>query len=299
MKIHFKEEGHVYWEESTNEKYISVTQLKGRYIPPFPREYMSKYKAIERLAGDKYDRRFKTFKLHISEYGKDKGMERFIKTNPFFTEKQILGMQEIILLEWDQKAEEGKKNGSEWHDKQELKAKVQQRVFEGTNVLKLSDYYMYNTDEPRLSSDLPDGVYVELLMALHPYKIAGKCDRLYIESAYDERGYPVRDSTGRQIRYADIDDWKTDKKIEMEHPMRGEWKQYMLYPLEHLEHCNFNGYSLQLSLYMYMCEYYGFTPRKLGITHVREEVNWHKVPYMKKEIEQILRLRAKELKLVA
>jgi hypothetical protein len=48
----------------------------------------------------------------------------------------------------------------------------------------------------------------------------------------------------------DIGDWKTNKKIEFFSPYR----QYLKPPFDHIQQCNYNLYSIQLSTYAYMYE---------------------------------------------
>ena len=74
----------------------------------------------------------------------------------------------------------------------------------------------------------------------------------------------------------------------------GELKHYnrmLLPPLSHLEDCNYNTYSLQLSLYAYMDEMEkGLKPGKLGILFIGKDLSlrFYPVPYMKLEAEKII-----------
>lgn len=61
-------------------------------------------------------------------------------------------------------------------------------------------------------------------------------------------------------------------------------------PLNYLPQCNGYIYSLQISLYTYILEQWGFKCDKLILTHIRdinnkEEIQIHKVNYMKKDVE--------------
>lgn len=282
MQINFKDEGHVYWLDGTDIKYKSVTTFKDQFKKPFPREYMSVYKALEELTGGKDTPVFRAYKNIWKEYGEDEGTKLLVNSNARFSAEKIRAVQAKILAKWDKAADDGKANGTVWHNKQEDKALITKRVFDGEGYTKLSEYYAMHADRPRLNSRLPDGTYVELLMALHPLKLAGQADRVTIE-------------TVNGVRYVDIDDWKTDKLLEFDNNFR----KYFLSPINHIKECNFNGYAIQLGMYMYMCEAYGFVPRKMGITHVRDEVKWYKVPYWKKDIEKLLEIRLMELNLAA
>ena len=49
-KVAFQEEGHKYFNlEDSSIIYTSVTTLIGKYEPEFDKEFVSKYKALERL----------------------------------------------------------------------------------------------------------------------------------------------------------------------------------------------------------------------------------------------------------
>ena len=54
--------------------------------------------------------------------------------------------------------------------------------------------------------------------------------------------------------------------------------------------CNFNHYSLQLSLYRYILEeYYNLKVRNQVVAHIKDDgVDAHVAPYMKMEIMNIL-----------
>ena len=86
--------------------------------------------------------------------------------------------------------------------------------------------------------NIPDGIHQELQLWNHYFEIAGLTDLCIVDG-----------------NYFDIDDYKTNKKIDktsFRHPKTGYKK--MLFPLTHLQDCNFNHYQLQLSLYAFMFE---------------------------------------------
>lgn len=110
-------------------------------------------------------------------------------------------------------------------------------------------------------------------------------------------------------------DWKTNK--EKFHPTSGylkkikvgnEWVKSDIfvptddrfaYPLGHIPYCKINSYALQLSLYAYMMEVWGYelVDRGLEIIHIRpgEEPELIKLRYLRDEIELIIKHRLKEL----
>lgn len=105
------------------------------------------------------------------------------------------------------------------------------------------------------------------------YKVAGTVDLIFM----NKRG---RISLG---------DWKTNKEIKMDN----HWQNGKKF-LSHLDDCNYNQYSLQMSLYrriMYEEGYY--KNKKFGgnyIFHLTESgVHTHRTPYMKSEVIKMLK----------
>lgn len=76
----------------------------------------------------------------------------------------------------------------------------------------------------------------ELVIGNPDYNLAGTADQIYYNKASQN---------------LEIWDWKTNKKIEFEgyKDFRTQQTQKMIYPLGHLDDCNFVHYSLQLSMY--------------------------------------------------
>jgi hypothetical protein len=107
--------------------------------------------------------------------------------------------------------------------------------------------------EPNIDySTLPDGVYPELLLWNHYWGIAGIADIVTFDG-----------------EFFDIDDYKTNKKIDTQsykHPRYG--LKMMKPPINHIMDCNFLHYSLQISIYAYMIEKLtGKKPRNLTFHH--------------------------------
>jgi ATP-dependent exoDNAse (exonuclease V) beta subunit len=83
---------------------------------------------------------------------------------------------------------------------------------------------------------LTDGIYPEHMVYL---KSAGICGQSDLVEVYNSK--------------VDIIDYKTNKEIKTE--SFKDWEgisKKMLFPVSHLDDCNFNHYSLQLSIYMYI-----------------------------------------------
>lgn len=108
--------------------------------------------------------------------------------------------------------------------------------------------------------NLPDGVYPELKLWRHDCKIAGRADKIILQTLLSGK------------RVMDADDHKTNKIIRTESFQRDGKYDMMLGPLSHLQDCELNHYSLQLSIYQYMGEYHGFYPGKRRIIHHRHPI---------------------------
>lgn len=64
----------------------------------------------------------------------------------------------------------------------------------------------------------------------------------------------------------DIYDWKTNKEINC----WNKWHKKMLGPFQHLDECELNSYSLQLSIYKWLLEKQGFEVDKLNLVWFNE-----------------------------
>ena len=72
------------------------------------------------------------------------------------------------------------------------------------------------------------------------------------------------------------------------------------FPLNHLMDCNFNVYTLQLSLYSYMLQQLNseFNIRSLKLVHIARDGKQtvYEVEYLKDDVERMLKHYAKQLK---
>lgn len=160
----------------------------------------------------------------------------------------------------------------------------------------------YGGTAPLDLGDLVDGTYHELKIYSHIYEIIGRVDRVDVEA--------------NDVIITDI---KTSEKLELEPTAR--WNPQLkrktvekyLPPCGHIPVTNYNDAALQLSIYGYMLELYGFNVkmlilehvqfkgRKQGYKHLLECLDQSKlvetvrepydVPYLKEEAKAILRQR--------
>lgn len=123
-------------------------------------------------------------------------------------------------------------------------------------------------------------IYIEKLIFDLYYKVAGQADRIEVIN-----------------NTINIYDYKTSEKIVMRgfKSWDGTYKK-MSPPLSHLEDCNFNHYSLQLSLYLYLLLRSNpeMKPGEMVIEHLIMEngkvINTQDYPidYLKKEVHTLL-----------
>jgi len=162
----------------------------------------------------------------------------------------------------------------------------------GFDLLNGKVFQVYNTEHPVIYEgwktygyqDLGDGVYPEMKLWRHDWHIAGRCDKPIIETILGHR-------------YMHIDDYKTNKALTKESfhdPKTGP--RMMKGPLSHLQDSIYNHYSLQLSLYQFMGEYFGFRPGKRRLIHYGHEIEGlgtpdpvvEPVPYLRTEVISML-----------
>jgi ATP-dependent exoDNAse (exonuclease V) beta subunit len=84
-----------------------------------------------------------------------------------------------------------------------------------------------------------------------------------------------------------IIDFKTNKQFRT----WNKYNEYLLPPVDYLQHCEYNDYCLQLSLYAYMYEMLSYKRcRNIQIFYINEEnIYNYNMPYMKLEIVSILK----------
>ena len=107
-------------------------------------------------------------------------------------------------------------------------------------------------------STLKEGVYPELMLWILSAGITGTADKVEI---FSDRSFK-------------IGDFKTNSAIEFQgfkafDPKTKERKaKRMNVPVQHLEDCSGMHYTIQLSLYAYMLEQFGFTCKELELIHL-------------------------------
>ena len=264
MELRFKAKDHSYTSPDYPEiKWISVTGIVHHFKEPFD----PKTKAISSSQNPK-----------SKWYGKDP--------------------KEIEAI-WAKETDRSIMLGSWYHDQREkdvLEFDTIQR--EG---LELPIIRSLEQEDYKVAPDqnLVPGIYPEHFMYLASAGICGQADRVEI--------------IGDRV---DIYDYKTNKEIKTEGYRKGKGPtQKMLFPVNHLDDCHLMHYALQLSFYMYMIlkHNHNLVPGKLIIHHIAFEIEKedengypivatdlagdpivkkvtpYEVPYLKKEVEDIIK----------
>lgn len=128
-------------------------------------------------------------------------------------------------------------------------------------------------------------------------------EEILYSPSYASKGTRIAGTTDRILQLSargnviDIEDYKTN--LEKGIQLFNKDNKYFLSPFEHMQDCNFNDYSLQLSVYAFMAEeLFGYKVRSLWIRYIPADnpLNYRRipVPYMKSEVINFLEYYHKE-----
>jgi hypothetical protein len=253
-KIFFNEELHKYTDEYNN-VYTSVTQLIGKFEPVFDIDKWSKYKAKERGVS-----------------------------------------QETILLEWKHTNKVSIDVGNNTHKHLEdsirllytVKEPTINQISEEVITEKSYKYRVASVDQLNslgLKDEYPQ-VYWDLVLHINNGWVIYAEKRVYNPFYFIAGTIDCFLVRGNEFK---ILDWKTNKKdLKFESGYyKKEWqvidgvrmkvetntfvrtKEYLAYPLNNVQHCKGNGYTLQLSTYAYLVEQFGLRCVGLTIYHIK------------------------------
>lgn len=281
-EVWFREEDHKYGNiKDPSIQYISVTTLIGKYEQPFDSEFVSCYKALERLLPSDIWKKEKGALWKNHKIPKD-----FLEVYDI-NEKELNRVQQDILDEWARINKESCERGTKIH------LQLENAFYKAGDNLTLKKFGIggkFQCKKDYSELDLEYGVYPEYLIYYDNPKInlhiAGQIDLL------------IKD--GNDII---IGDHKTNRSIDFkgfyDSSIRSEKK--MKYPLTDLGDCNFNHYQLQLSTYAWMLQKLNseFNIKRLFINHYDHEGNnnIYEVKYLKDDVEKMLKHFAKQQKL--
>lgn len=252
-----------------DQTYISATQLLEQFIPAFDVEERSLYMA-----------------------------HRYGNTPEYWKDKWRSGNRDSLT------------RGDFIHDREE-QSLYQQKFIDYNptplpvhNLSSLSRLY----HEPLIN--LSDGVYPEMKLWRHDHRIAGRSDKVILRSLteceYDRlvtaRDIPWPTIDFRQYKIADVEDYKTNKKIAKFGFQGKDKTDKLLFPLEHIEDATYWHYALQLSVYQYMLEYHGFLPGKRTLIHFPHPTDEfpepkpvrYDLPYLRNEVIAMIKYKKNE-----
>lgn len=264
---------HIYWDSTTNQRYVSVTTLIGKYEKPFDKDFWSLYKALEKILSAI---QFKTQKKKLLE---TKTIKLDSLCSDLDIDKQtVLSAQQDVLDEWEKTNKDSTDRGTKIHADLE-------NAYYKSPTCDLKKYNIggsFSCKKDYYQLDLEKGVYPEFLVYRESedgvLKLAGQIDLL------------IKD--GNDIY---IFDYKSNKKLDKTSYFNPKNKrnECMLYPLNDIMDCNFYHYSLQLSTYAWMVQKYNpnFNIKKLMLIHYDHDgnVTEHEVDYMKNHVERMLK----------
>jgi ATP-dependent exoDNAse (exonuclease V) beta subunit len=205
-----------------------------------------------------------------------------------------------ILTAWDNESKRAITLGNFYHNQRESDLlnfeTIQREGVEVPIVRPLFDEASGAKIAPVQKIDA--GVYPEHFVYLKSSSLCGQADLVEVVN-------------GR----VNITDYKTNKEIKKEGFKNWEGISAKMYnPVNHLDDCNFNHYSLQMSIYMYIILKHNpkLKPGKLTLQHVKfkqlgtdkngypinehingepvlEEVIMYDVPYLKSEVKSLIK----------
>ena len=262
-------------------QYTSVTTLIGKYEPEFDKEFVSKYKALEKL-------------IPATQWKKDKGgiwkshkiPKEYLEVNNI-DEEDLIAVQQDILDEWSRTNKESCDRGTKIH------SQLENSFYNAGSNITLKKFGIggkFTCKKNYNELDMEYGIYPEYLIYYDNPKIdlhiAGQIDLLV--------------KNGNDIW---IIDHKTNKKIETKGFYNSSIRttERLNYPLGHLDNCNFNVYQLQLSTYAWMLQKINpeFVVKGLILNHYDHDGNntLYNCSYLKDDVIKMLKHFAKQHKL--
>jgi hypothetical protein len=252
--IAYNDNTHTYWNVKTNEVYSSITSIIKLFKQDFDKLFFAKYKAIQELEPI-------YFQELKSIYGFKEVVNLYELDN--YDNKQYITKTNNILMKWEAKNKEAITKGLNIHKEKE------NTIINNKSFTLFDTKYTYSNE---LLHNNKNEVLTEYIVYNDTYKLAGTVDLI------------LKNDNNEII----IIDHKTNEKID-----KKNFFSKMKFPLDHLDDCNFNHYSLQLSLYAYFIEKHNFTIKQLYINHIKNNKdNYIEIPYLKQDI--ILMLECQE-----
>lgn len=280
--VAFQEGPHKYFNiTDPSIQYVSVTTLIGKYEPEFDKEFVSKYKALERLLDSN------TWKKEKGAIWKSHKIPSDFLEVYNISEEKLNKVQQDILDEWNEINKQSCERGTKIH------SQLENSFYKAGSNITLKKFGIGGKFECKKNYnelDLEYGIYPEYLVYYDNPKlnlhIAGQIDLLV------KNGYDIH-----------IIDHKSNKKIDLKGFYNSSTRstEKLKYPLTSLDNCNFNVYQLQLSTYAWMIQKINpnFVIKSLTLNHYDHEGNNTLYPcsYLKDDVEKMLKHFARQQKL--
>lgn len=270
--IAFNEDQHIYWDiTAPNEKFTSVTTVIHKFTQEFDKNFWSAYKALEKLLTKE------SWAIEKKSLLNTKKFDNSILDVYGISELDFNKTQQGILDEWDAENRKSCERGTKIH------ADLENSFYNKDNI-DISKFHVggkFKCVKDYNELDMEYGVYPEYL--IHrvsedgKLRIAGQIDLLV--------------KKGNKLT---IVDYKTNKKIETKSffDSKTRTSQKMKYPLNGLDDCNYNHYTLQLSTYAFMLQKLNpeFEIEDLIMIHFDHNDNMtiYHLPYLKDEVIKML-----------
>ena len=204
-----------------------------------------------------------------------------------------------ILTAWDNESQRAIKLGNFYHNQREADMLEHATIEKDGIDIPIIKPNVDSATGIKIASDqkLSEGLYPEHMVYLKSAKLCGQADIVEIVNGH-----------------ININDYKTNKEIKDKGFTNWEGITKKMYsPVSHLDDCNLNHYSLQLSIYAYIIKKHNPTLKigKLTIQHVKfkqlgedangypinehvngepilEEIKMYDLPYLKDEVIAII-----------
>ena len=210
--VAFADAEHVYWDITTNDRFISVTTLIEKFAQPFDKDFWSKYKALEKLLPSD------AWKIEKKSILATHKIPKEILNTYSISELDLNRTQQDILDEWDKTNAESCERGTKIH------ADLENSMYKmGANVSlkKFGVEGKFVCDKGRTALDLENGVYPEYLISrVSPdgvLRIAGQIDLLVKKDneiyILDWKGLPLDTPIPTEEGFTLMKDLKVGDKV--------------------------------------------------------------------------------------
>lgn len=304
--ILFNEAEHKYYDTNGN-NYISVTTLIGKYTNTFDGYYWGMYTALKDNGYDKLKPQPEKGIIILGNVP--------YKINDLHKDFRFKAWYEQTIAIWKVKNIEACDRGNATHDELEDNINIskgdttgssnmfiipqQQKPVDGYRIYTEHDLSKTNLEEKypevykRLLGYIERGcsIFAEKKVFLEDYLVAGMIDVPIIK----DKTFCILDWKTNKDELHKTSGYYKKKKLNGIWVKTTEWIETgacFKYPLNNLQSSKFNIYALQLSLYAYILEQWGYklAERGLEIMHfpLGQKPVLLKIPYLKEEVEIML-----------